>query len=137
MSEPRSFQVFGEPVEIHVNSEVTGGAFSVIVQTLKPGGGPPPHLHTHEDEIFTALDGEFEMFDGSSWSPLRKGESLFCPRGGVHAFRNSGTIPGRMQVIISPAGFENCLEELSRYNPAEQMDAIVETGARYGVHFVR
>ncbi len=69
----KSFKVFGEPVEILVDGAATGGRVAVVTQVSPPGGGPPPHLHTREDETFTVLEGEYEMFDGVKWLPLHKG----------------------------------------------------------------
>ena len=55
-------QVFGEPIEILASSTATNHAFVIGLQTSPPGGGPPPHRHLGEDEIFTVVDGEFEIF---------------------------------------------------------------------------
>jgi hypothetical protein len=40
----KSFTVFGEPVEILINSEMTGGTSTTFAQSSPPGGGPPPRL---------------------------------------------------------------------------------------------
>src|SRR5688500_8912807 len=35
----------------------TGGGCSLMEVTAWPGGEPPPHIHTREDEAFYVLDG--------------------------------------------------------------------------------
>src|ERR1700754_3843878 len=40
--------------------EPTAGAFALVEASVPPGGGPPPHLHTREDEAFYLLDGELQ-----------------------------------------------------------------------------
>ena len=131
----KSFTVFGEPVEVLVDSQMTNGAFSVITQTSPPGGGPPPHGHTNEDEVFTVLEGDFEIFDGTAWHPLPPGSTARGVRGGVHCFRNSGTGPGKMQIIISPSGLEEYLEEISPLAIPQDMDKLLEVSERYGITF--
>ncbi len=136
MQAQKTFNVFGEKVEIFVTSEMSHGSMTVTVQTTPPGGGPPPHIHTREDEYFTVLEGEFEMFDGQSWSPLRTGESHFSLRGGTHTFRNCGSTMGRMHVVISPAGFENYLEGLSKLSVPADLERIKELSAEYGLRLL-
>ena len=133
MSFIKSFEVFGERIDILVNSATSGGASTTLIQHVAPGGGPPPHTHTKEDETFTALEGDFEIFSEGEWSPLARGEIAFAKRGSVHTFRNSGTSHGRVLVFITPGGFEDYLEALSPYFPASDMPKINEISAQYGV----
>ena len=49
------FHIFGQPVELLVLSKQTGGAFSLGRQTCAPGEGTPPHMHLHEDEVFSTV----------------------------------------------------------------------------------
>jgi hypothetical protein len=55
MSFIKSFEVFGERVDILVDSKTSGGASTTLIQHVAPGGGPSPHTHTREDETFTLL----------------------------------------------------------------------------------
>lgn len=45
-------RIFGQEIYIKVTGGQTGGAWSMIEQTTPPGGGPPVHCHTREDEAF-------------------------------------------------------------------------------------
>jgi mannose-6-phosphate isomerase-like protein (cupin superfamily) len=35
----------------------TGKSYTVVECLTAPGGGPPPHVHTREDEFWYVLDG--------------------------------------------------------------------------------
>ncbi len=133
MSPIKSFEVFGERVDVLIDSSMTNGCSSAIVQHVAPGGGPPPHSHKKEDETFTVLEGEFEIFREGVWYRLPRGEVAYAQRGSIHTFRNSGTSPGRIFVFIVPGGFEDYLEAVSPYFPASDMLKIQEISARYGI----
>lgn len=131
----KTFNIFGDPIEVLVNAEMSNGASTVLIQSVRPGGGPPPHSHTNEDETFVVLDGDFELFGNGQWHPIAAGEPAFGPRGVIHTFRNSGTTRGRILVFAAPAGFENYLEEISLYSPATDLAKILQISERYGVTF--
>ncbi len=131
----KSFTVLGEPVEILADGQMTNGAFAVLTQTSPPGGGPPPHSHAREDEIFTVLSGDFELFDGTKWHPLPQGASARGVRGGVHAFRNCGDADGTIQITAWPAGFEKYLEEISPLTLPQDMDRLLQISERHGITF--
>lgn len=127
----KSLNVLGDKIDILVNGQMTNGASATFIQTTKPGGGPPPHRHSREDETFTVLEGEFELLIDGQWKAT-VGEVFFAPRGGVHTFRNSGSTIGRILVFIAPAGFENFFEKVSGLNPESDMPKILEACTEYG-----
>ena len=135
MKPVKSFLIFGDPVDVLVDSAMSHGASSSVVQTVSPGGGPPPHSHANEDETFIVLDGEFEVLAEGQWHAVKKGECAFGPRGGVHTFRNSGTSNGRLLIVAAPAGLDSFLEQLSPLSPATEMAKIIELGERFGITF--
>lgn len=101
--------------------------------TAPPQFGPPPHIHEREDEAFFVLDGTFDILCGDQTIRASAGEHVFGPRGVVHTFRNVGSGPGRVLIIINPAGFERCLEELSKLPPGPPDIAKVSAiCAKYG-----
>jgi mannose-6-phosphate isomerase-like protein (cupin superfamily) len=95
----KTFEVFGEPVEVLVSGEITGGLSTTLTQTSPPGGGPPPHSHAHEDETFFVLEGDYEMLQNGVCHKISPGQAVLGRRGGVHIFRNAGTITGE---CVSP-----------------------------------
>jgi quercetin dioxygenase-like cupin family protein len=131
----KKFEVFGEPVEILVSSKETNGSFCVLTQMSPPGGGPPPHIHQHEDELFTVLEGEFEIFDGKDWHPLHAGESAYKLRGSCHTFRNSGSTPAKMHVVVMPGGLDVYLEKLSTLSMPPAIDDVIAVSNPYGITF--
>jgi mannose-6-phosphate isomerase-like protein (cupin superfamily) len=134
MSSIKTFSVFGDRVDIFVDSAISSGLSSTLVQHVLPGS-PPPHSHTNEDETFVALDGEFELLMNGQWHPLAPGEAAYARRGSTHTFRNSGKTIGRIMVIVTPGGFEKYLQEIGIYSPATDMAKIIEISNRYGITF--
>ncbi|WP_263367643.1 cupin domain-containing protein [Edaphobacter bradus] len=128
----KSLNILGEKVDILVDGAMTNGASVTVIQTTRPGGGPPPHSHTREDETFTVLEGDFEILSDGQWIKAPVGEVFFAPRGGVHTFRNAGTTTGRILVFISPAGMEGFFEKISGLTTAD-LPKILEAFAEYGL----
>jgi len=122
-------------VEVLVSSRSTQNAFCVVVETCKPGGGPPPHFHVREDELFRVLEGDFEMFDGQRWEPFVPGEIKFKARGQVHAFRNCGVSVGQMMAILSPGGIDNFFEAISAIDLPEEIERLIEVSNMFGITF--
>jgi uncharacterized cupin superfamily protein len=131
----KTFKVFGERIDVLVNAATTECASAAIIQHVPPGGGPPPHSHTHEDETFYVLEGDIEFLHEGEWHRRSVGETAFGKRGVIHTFRNVGTTTGRVLIFIAPAGLEDYLEEISAYSPAEEMPKILEISKRFGITF--
>ena len=135
MPPSKSFTVFGEPVEILIPGELTGGLSTTLIHTAFPGGGPPPHSHTREDETFYPLEGDFEIFDGKDWHKIKPGHAAHYRRGAVHTFRNAGSTTGRILIFVAPAGLDKYLEEISILTVPQDMDKVIAISARYGITF--
>ncbi len=129
----KTLNVLGETIEILVDGTMTGGASAVIVQTSPPGGGPPPHAHSREDEIFTALEGDFELLSNGQWIKAPIGQPIFAPRGQVHTFRNAGTTVGKIHIVLAPAGLEQFFEKLAGLKIPDDMPRIGELFTEYGL----
>jgi quercetin dioxygenase-like cupin family protein len=105
----------------HLDSEQTGGRYSLVENTVAPGFGGPP-LHHHDfDEGFYVLDGELTFQLGDEYVLAGPGAFLFAPRGAVHTFANHSDEPGRYLLLIAPAGFETYFERLSRRAAGEDV----------------
>jgi mannose-6-phosphate isomerase-like protein (cupin superfamily) len=125
--------VVGLQIVMDVTAEQTGGAYVVADTTAPPQIGPPPHVHEREDEAFFVLEGTFEILLGDRTIRASAGEHVFGPRGVAHTFRNVGSGPGRILIIINPAGFERCLEELGQLPPGPPDIAnVTAICAKYG-----
>ncbi|MGC1872559.1 MAG: cupin domain-containing protein [Acidobacteriaceae bacterium] len=137
MNPVKSFKVFGEPVEILVSGEMTGGLSTTLMQTSPPGGGPPPHSHLREDETFFVLEGDYELLQDGAWHKVPARQAVLATRGGVHTFRNAGTTTGKMLVFVTPAGMEKYLEEISVLTMPQDVEQLMAISERYEISFVQ
>ena len=127
----------GNTITIAAGKEDTGGAFALLDYELAPGfTGLPQHYHRREDEAIYVLEGQLLVVVGRTEHRIGPGEFIFLPKGIAHAQRNRGTEPARFLVVLIPAGFEQCLQELEAvleggapFSP----EAIAPLLARYGV----
>ncbi len=105
------------------------------MEALVPaGGGPPPHIHTREDETYYVLAGEIEVLLGEETVVAGPNDFVNIPRGTVHCFRNTGTETARMVLTFTPAGIEGWFEECLERAPNEVQEApdnVDEVVARY------
>ena len=101
----KAYWVDTDLMEILVTREQSGGRYDVIRATVQPGGGPPPHCHSREDEMFYVLAGEFEFVRNDERFTATAGASVFLPRGSVHKFKNVGDAAGTLIVVTTPSGF--------------------------------
>ena len=121
-------------VRFMIDSETTGGAFSLVEHPLPPRAlGAPVHTHRNEDEYSYVLEGRIGVQLGDQVQEAGPGELVFKPRGVPHAFWNAGDEPARLLELISPGGFENYFRELAPLLAATEPDeaAIGEVVARY------
>jgi mannose-6-phosphate isomerase-like protein (cupin superfamily) len=99
--------------------KLSGEALSVTELTAFPQNGPPPHIHLREDESFWVLDGEFSVLLGERTVQAGPGAFVHIPKGTLHTYKNTGSTPGRMIVLLTPGGFEKLWEEVGE--PAAQL----------------
>src|SRR5438067_2286837 len=135
--EGKSVNVIGNAITIRLHGCDTGGVLSVAESIDQPGGGPPPHIHHREDETFQVLEGEYEFTCGDKTFKVRKGATIFAPRGVPHAYRYIGSTPGQLMVTMTPAGFEQFFEEVGALEPQQQqIPRVIEIGKKYGLEFL-
>jgi quercetin dioxygenase-like cupin family protein len=133
--------VAGDLVTFKIGGEDAAGAFTLGEEITPPRGGPPPHLHTREDETFYVVEGELEFVVGERTISATAGSVVYCPRGIPHGFTNVGTTPSRMAVIIAPAGLEKFFEEVGEpvtdpSSPPEgppDIERLVAVGRKHGI----
>jgi quercetin dioxygenase-like cupin family protein len=133
--EQRVLQVLGEAITVKIDSEQTDGRYAVIEDVSPVGGGPPLHVHRHEDEVFYVLEGEVEFQLGDQRIRAKAGSTAFLPRDIPHTFRNVGRIPSKVLVVIIPARFVGFFDEvhaLTKPTPEQAM----ELGKTYGLTFL-
>lgn len=133
--EQRVLQVLGEAITVKIGGEQTDGRYAVIEEVSPVGGGPPLHVHRHEDELFYVLGGELEVQLGDQRFRAKAGSTAFLPRDLPHTFRNVGATPSKVLVVIIPARFVGFFDEvhaLTKPTPEQAM----ELGKTYGLTFL-
>lgn len=132
-----TLQMLGETVTIKVDGDAKTGRPALAEVVTPPGMGPPLHRHSREDETFYVLEGTYRLWHGDATHDVTAGEAVFMERNVVHTYKNVGTTPGRLLVVITPAGFENFFREVARrkLGPADG-PALAELGASYGLEFL-
>ncbi len=135
--------VVGDIYRLLASGEDTNGRCVVIDAIIPPGGGPPPHTHTNEDEHFTILEGEVTFLSDGQTIVARPGDYLFAPRGHMHTFGNKSAKPARMLIHIAPAGIEHMFREFGHEVPPGTTTAVppspadivrvIEICPRYGI----
>jgi quercetin dioxygenase-like cupin family protein len=106
--------IVGDTMTLKATGAATGGNLALLENLTAPGGGPPPHVHTHEDEFFFVLDGTFEVRIGDELHTLGAGGFAYVPRGTVHNFRNTAETASRILIGFTPAGMEGFFRESGR-----------------------
>jgi uncharacterized cupin superfamily protein len=92
----------------------TDSQYLIMEATVPPGGGPPPHLHTREEESFYVLDGEIDFEAEGHTLRAGPGSYLNMPKAVPHTFRNNTNRSARMLIICAPGGHRELLRRSER-----------------------
>jgi mannose-6-phosphate isomerase-like protein (cupin superfamily) len=65
-------------------------------------GGADPHFHKRFSESFYIMEGTVRLFNGETWIDAVKGDFLYVPQGGIHAFSNESGAAARMLIMFAP-----------------------------------
>lgn len=68
----------------------SNGQYFVVEGVVPPGGGPPLHVQTREEEAFYILEGEVTFYADGERIVGRTGSFVHIPRGVAHRFKNEG-----------------------------------------------
>src|SRR6202020_1989286 len=100
----RTVAVVGDVYRFLATGEDTNGNYALWEAIGPPGGGPPPHVHSREEEGFYVLDGEMTLQVGDK--RLVETAVMFAnmPVGTPHSFKNESNRPAKMLISIAPAG---------------------------------
>lgn len=142
----RTISVVGDVYRFLATGDDTNGRYAQFEATVPPGGGPPPHVHSREDEGFFVLDGEITFRFGNERLVAGAGMFVNMPIGVPHSFKNESDAPARMLISIAPAGLEKMffevgvpLEEASTtaLRPShEEIERLLAVAPRYGIEIL-
>ena len=108
----RSWWGPGDMYTFLVTGEESGGSMFALDCLVGVGGGPPPHRHLVEDELFMITEGSITFTAGEQTRAVLEGQSVFVPRGMRHCYRNDGAEQARMIAVYTPAGMEGWFREV-------------------------
>lgn len=141
--EGRTVVVVGDIYRFLAVGTDTNGRYAMWEAIVPPGGGPPPHVHSREDESFLVLEGEITFQIGETQHLANAGTFANLPSGVPHSFKNAGSKPAKMIISVAPAGLEEMFFEVGRSVPAgtltappvskEEIIKLLEAAPRYGI----
>src|SRR5690554_182244 len=137
--EGTKWDVLGSRITGKILSEDTRGEYAVIITETPPNGGPPKHIHTHEDELFYVIQGNYEFTYSDTLINAKQGDIVHLPKGKPHSFKNIDTIAGITMNTITPGGFESFFADISSLADRnllgkKQIDSLSDV---YGLRFVK
>lgn len=122
----------GERIAVRLSSTDTNGAYAIVESVAAPGCSPPMHLHRNKEEHFVVLAGTYRILIEDKVFDVSVGPSVTVPRGFRHSWRNISNETSRLLIILTPGGFEKCIQTI-RDSPA---DKSLEIAALYGCFIV-
>jgi quercetin dioxygenase-like cupin family protein len=108
----RTIAVVGDVYRFLATGEDTNGKYVLFEALVGPGGGPPPHVHSREEEGFYVLEGEITFTINGERVVATAGMFANMPVGTPHSFKNESTKPAKMLISVAPAGLEKMFMEV-------------------------
>ncbi len=143
LTEGRTITVVGDVYRFLATGEDTNGTYAQWEAIVPPGGGPPPHVHSREEEGFYVLEGEITFQIGDQRVVAMAGMFANMPVGTPHSFKNETQRPARMLISVAPAGLEQMFLEVgvpaiqgatSAPPPTKaEIEKLLAVAPRYGV----
>ena len=141
-----TFSAVGDVYRVLASGRQTGDVYALSEIRVSPNNGPPPHIHSREDECFFVLEGEIDFQVGDERITARPGTFIQGPRGIAHSFKNNTQLPACMLAFVTPAGFENFFNEFAQPvasfdSPAippgkDEVDKLLAAAPKYGVQIL-
>ncbi len=89
--------------DIKVSGKDTGDELSVFEYHGNEKGGPPMHVHPHQDEVFYVAEGSYLFQCGDEKFTLGEGDMIFLPRAVPHTWAQLEDV-GKLLYFFQPAG---------------------------------
>jgi quercetin dioxygenase-like cupin family protein len=142
----RTVAVVGDVYRFLATGEETGGKYALWEAIVPPGGGPPPHVHSREEEGFYVLEGEIAFRIGEERMVAAAGTFANMPVGTPHSFRNESGQTASMLISVAPAGLEQMFFEVgvslaegaaTALPPSkDEIEKLLAVAPRYGVEIM-
>ena len=145
-TEGRTFAVVGDVYRFLVTGDNTHGTYAMWEAIVPPGGGPPPHVHSREEEGFFILEGQITIQAGDQRIVATAGIFANMPIGTPHSFKNESNKPAKMLIMVAPAGLEQMFFECGVPLPEgstvalpptqAEIEKMVEVAPKYGIEIL-
>ena len=139
----RTVAVVGDVYRFLASGDETNGKYAIWEAIVPPGGGPPPHVHSREEEGFYILEGEIIVHMGDERIVAKAGSFANMPVGTPHSFKNESEKTAKMLISIAPAGLEQMFLEVgvpmapgatTALPPAkEEIEKLLAVAPKYGI----
>ena len=136
---------FAALAEIKASAADTDGQLTIVEVTEPPGAQAPLHVHHREDEGFWILEGEVTFQVGDVTIAARAGDFAWGPRDVPHRY-TVGPDGCRMLFILTPAGFEDLVRDMSEpaaertlppaSDGAPDMERVARVAQAYGCELI-
>src|SRR5947199_2617678 len=107
----KTIAVVGDVYRFLATGEDTNGKYALWEALVPPGGGPPMHVHSREEEGFFVLEGEITFTVNGERIVAKAGTFANMPVGTPHSFKNESDRPAKMLLSVAPAGLEQMFFE--------------------------
>ena len=142
----RMVSVVGDLYRFLATGDETDSRYASFEALVPPGGGPPPHRHSREQESFYVLQGEITFRFGDECRVAKAGTAINMPPGLAHSFKNESAQPARMLISVAPAGLEQMFFECGVAMPEgstnaaavtpDQIAKLLEIAPNYGIEIL-
>ena len=142
-TEGLTITVVGDVYRFLAVSDDTNGKYAMWEAIVLPGGGPPPHVHSREEEGFYILEGEITFSFGEERLVAAAGMFANVSVGTLHSFKNETNRPAKMLISVAPAGLEQMFFEVGQSVPTgattaspptkEEIQKLLAVAPRYGI----
>ena len=109
--EPAELAYDGGTVRFLASSEDTNSAWSLVELKEMPGYKTNLHRHNYTDEAFYVLEGGLTVKMKDKTSEYPAGSYVLVPRGTPHAQGNTGKVPVKVLLTMTPGGFEQSFRD--------------------------
>ena len=109
----RTVSLVGDVYRFLATGEDTNSKYTLIEALVSPGGGPPPHVHSREEEGCYILEGEITFTINGERVVATAGMFANLPVGTPHSFKNETNKPAKMLATVAPAGLEKMFMEIA------------------------
>jgi quercetin dioxygenase-like cupin family protein len=99
-----AYRVANDLVVFKALAAETNGAYSLFEVCTEPGEGTQPHRQRYDDETLWVLEGTYTFQLDQHVVTLGTGGCVYVSRGTLHTFTNSGQVPARLLMLVTPGG---------------------------------